>query len=125
MTFFSVITFILLLFQADTLLQTIKADSTYRIYLDSQIKIKNGLRTKYFILPTNFVQLTQSKLKSVEMELWNKVLQEEGMVNSKEFVKLHFLQWNSMLKVISKYSTQIEKLTPDQKAKLLIEINSY
>lgn len=125
MTFFSVITFILLLFQADTLLQTIKADSTYRIYLDSQIKIKNGLRTKYFILPTNFVQLTQSKLKSVDMELWNKVLQEEGMVNSKEFVKLHFLQWNSMLKVISKYSTQIEKLTPDQKAKLLIEINSY
>ena len=125
MTFFSVITFILLLFQADTLLQTIKADSTYRIYLDSQIKIKNGLRTKYFILPTNFVQLTQSKLKSVDMELWNKVLQEEGMVNSKEFVKLDFLQWNSMLKVISKYSTQIEKLTPDQKAKLLIEINSY
>lgn len=125
MTFFSVITFILLLFQADTLLQTIKADSTYRIYLDSQIKIKNGLRTKYFILPTNFVQLTQSKLKSVDMELWNKVLQEEGMVNSKEFVKLHFLQWNSMLKVISKYSTQIDKLTPDQKAKLLIEINSY
>ena len=125
MTFFSVITFILLLFQADTLLQTIKADSTYRIYLDSQIKIKNGLRTKYFILPTNFVQLTQSKLKSVDMELWNKVLQEEGMVNSKEFVKLHFLQWKSMLKVISKYSTQIEKLTPDQKAKLLIEINSY
>ena len=125
MTFFSVITFALLLFQADPLLQTIKADSTYRIYLDSQIKIKNGMRTKYFILPTNFVQLAQSKLKSVDMELWNKVLQEEGMVNSKEFVKLHFLQWNSMLKVISKYSTQIEKLTPDQKAKLLIEINSY
>jgi hypothetical protein len=125
MTFFSVITFTLLLFQADPLLQTIKADSTYRTYLDSQNKIKNGLRTKYFILPNNFVQLTQTKLKGVNIELWNKVLQDEGMVNSEEFVKLHFLQLNSMLKVISKYSTQIEKLTPEQKVKLLIEINSY
>jgi hypothetical protein len=125
MTFFSVITFTLLLFQADPLLQTIKADSTYRTYLDSQNKIKNGLRTKYFILPNNFVQLTQTKLKGVDIELWNKVLQDEGMVNSEEFVKLHFLQLNSMLKVISKYSTQIEKLTPEQKVKLLIEINSY
>lgn len=125
MTFLTVITFSLLLFQVDPLLQTIKSDSTYKIYVDSQIKIKNALRTKHFILPSNFVQLSQTKLKSVDMQLWNKVLQEEGMVNSEEFVKLHFLQWNSLVKVASKFKTQIEKLTPEQKTKLLLEINTF
>lgn len=125
MNFLTAITFSLLLFQVEPLLQTIKADSNYKVYVDSQIKIRDGMRTKHFVFPSNFLQLSQTQLKSVDMQVWTKVLQEEGMVNSEEFVKLHFLQWNSMLKVVTKFRTEIEKLNPEEKTMLLLAINIF
>lgn len=125
MKFLTAITFSFLLFQVDPLLQSIKADSTYKVYVDSQVKIRDGMRTKHFVFPSNFVQLSQTKLKSVDMQVWTKVLQEEGMVNSEEFVKLHFLQWNSMLKVITKFRAELEKLSPEERTKLLLAINIF
>ncbi len=48
-------------------------------------------------MPADMMELLQTTLKTPGMELWNKVLREKSMVNTKEHVKLHFLQANSMI----------------------------
>jgi hypothetical protein len=117
--------FHLFILQSDSLLERIKADSDYKIFVDTQDKIKNGLRSRHFTVPSDMIELLQTTLKTPDMELWNKVLREKGMVNSEEYVRLHFLQVNSMIKVASKFQLEIMKLPPEKRTKLFLEMSTF
>jgi len=87
--------FSLIILQTVPLLERIKADSNYKIFVDYQNKFKNGLRSRHFSMPDDMMELLQTTLKTPGMELWNKVLREKDMVNDGEYVKLHFFQVKS------------------------------
>jgi len=96
--------FSLIILQTVPLLERIKAESDYKIFVDHQNKIKNGLRSRHFSMPADMMELLQTTLKTPNMELWNKVLREKTMVNTKEYAKLHFLQANSMINWLQSFN---------------------
>ncbi len=107
--------------QDQTLLQKIKADADYLVYMDTQIKIRDGFRSKRFVFPPNAGDLMKNQ-KSVDEQVWINTYKKAGMVNPEEFVKLHFLSITSMGKVISKFRPEILKLSPEKQTEIFTEL---
>jgi hypothetical protein len=107
--------------QDQTLLQKIKADADYLVYMDTQIKIRDGFRSKRFVFPPNAGDLMKNE-KSVDEQVWINTYKKAGMVNPEEFVKLHFLSITSMGKVISKFRPEILKLSPEKQTEIFTEL---
>jgi hypothetical protein len=112
----------LFLTQDQTLLQKIKADADYLVYMDTQIKIRDGFRSKRFVFPPNAAELLKNELKVVDEQVWINIYKKAGMVNPEEFVKLHFLSITSMGKVISKFRPEILKLSPEKQTEIFTEL---
>jgi hypothetical protein len=111
----------LFLTQDQTLLQKIKADADYLVYMDTQIKIRDGFRSKRFVFPPNAGDLMKNE-KSVDEQVWINTYKKAGMVNPEEFVKLHFLSITSMGKVILKFRPEILKLSPEKQTEIFTEL---
>jgi hypothetical protein len=107
--------------QDQTLLQKIKADADYLVYMDTQIKIRDGFRSKRFVFPPNAGDLMKNQ-KSVDEQVWINTYKKAGMVNPEEFVKLHFLSITSMGKVILKFRPEILKLSPEKQTEIFTEL---
>ena len=112
----------LFLTQDQTLLQKIKADADYLVYMDTQIKIRDGFRSKRFVFPSNAAELLKNELKVVDEQVWINTYKKAGMVNPEEFVKLHFLSITSMGKVILKFRPEILKLSPEKQTEIFTEL---
>ncbi len=111
----------LFLTQDQTLLQKIKADPDYLVYMDTQVKIRDGFRSKRFVFPPNAADLMKNE-KSVDEQVWINTYKKAGMVNPEEFVKLHFLSITSMGKVISKFRPEILKLSSEKQMEIYTEL---
>ena len=111
----------LFLTQDQTLLQKIKADADYLVYMDTQIKIRDGFRSKRFVFPPNAGDLMKNE-KSVDEQVWINTYKKAGMVNPEEFVKLHFLSITSMGKVILKFRPEILKLSSEKQMEIYTEL---
>ena len=107
--------------QDQTLLQKIKADPDYLVYMDTQVKIRDGFRSKRFVFPPNAADLMKNE-KSVDEQVWINTYKKAGMVNPEEFVKLHFLSITSMGKVISKFRPEILKLSSEKQTEIFTEL---
>ena len=108
--------------QDQTLLQKIKADPDYIVYMDTQVKIRDGFRSKRFVFPPNAAELLKNELKVVDEQVWINTYKKAGMVNPEEFVKLHFLSITSMGKVILKFRPEILKLSPEKQTEIFTEL---
>jgi hypothetical protein len=111
----------LFLTQDQTLLQKIKADADYLVYMDTQVKIRDGFRSKRFVFPPNAGDLMKNE-KSVDEQVWINTYKKAGMVNPEEFVELHFLSITSMGKVISKFRPEILKLSSEKQMEIYTEL---
>jgi hypothetical protein len=111
----------LFLTQDQTLLQKIKADPDYIVYMDTQVKIRDGFRSKRFVFPPNAGDLMKNE-KSVDEQVWINTYKKAGMVNPEEFVKLHFLSITSMGKVILKFRPEILKLSSEKQMEIYTEL---
>jgi hypothetical protein len=112
----------LFFFQDQPLLKKIKADADYLVYMDTQIQIRDGFRSKRFVFPPNAADLLKNELKTVDEQVWIDTYKKAGMVNAEEYVKLHFLTVTSMLKVISKFQTELLKLPADKQREIYMEL---
>jgi hypothetical protein len=113
----------LFFFQDQPLLKKIKADADYLVYMDTQIRIRDGFRSKRFVFPPNAADLLKNELKSVvEEQAWVDIFKKAGMVNAEEYVKLHFLTVTSMGKVLSKFNSELSKLPTEKKMELFMEL---
>ena len=76
---------------------------------------------KYFV----DVKINEKGIRVPEDKLVEYFKDADGIIVGLEKINSALLDQLPALKIISKYSTQIEKLPPEQKVKLLIELNSY
>ena len=86
----------LFLTQDQTLLQKIKADPDYIVYMDTQVKIRDGFRSKRFVFPPNAAELLKNELKVVDEQVWINTYKKAGMVNPTLEA--------AMLKIINEYA---------------------
>ena len=82
----------LFLTQDQTLLQKIKADPDYLVYMDTQVKIRDGFRSKRFVFPPNAADLMKNE-KSVDEQVWINTYKKAGMVNPEEITFLEYNQY--------------------------------
>jgi len=113
----------LFFFQDQPLLQKIKADPDYLVYMDTQIQIRDGFSSKRFVFPPNAADLLKNELKTIDEQHWIDTYKKAGMLNSEEYVKLHFLSITSMGKVISKFQTELLKLPADKQREIFMELS--
>lgn len=107
----------------DELYDKIKSDKDFATYKQVEQIIKNGLLERRFIIPKNFKELAIKNGKQVEESTLIKSLEQEGMLNAKEYIELIKKQNFHMIKTLQKYP-ELNSLAPAEKSKLLMRLLS-
>jgi hypothetical protein len=107
----------------EELYNKIKNDKDFISYKEVEYNIKEGLLAKRFALPKNFASLIQQSGQNTDSDSIVKLLEQEGMVNAKEYIGLVTRQNSLMLTVMQKYP-ELLKLDPIARKNLLTKLLS-